>query len=88
MARTLTGTRPVDDARDAVLSSLVHPAGGWLVRRLVEKDQRATARRRAKGLSKGEAMSADIARAIGEANAAAMAAITAATAQTSSASSS
>lgn len=83
---TLTLPEPVDDARDAALASLVRPGGGRLLRRLVPKEQRRAARKRAKALSKGEAMSADIAQAIGESNAATMAAIGAAASSSSSSS--
>lgn len=86
VTRTLTGSEPVDDPRDAALGGLVHPAGR-LLRFLVPREQRRAAKQRAKALSKGEAMSADIAQAIGEANTAAMAAVGAAAAASSSSSS-
>lgn len=67
--RVLTQPDPVSDPRDAALGSLVHPAGFMLLRRLAPREQRRDARRRAKALSKGEGMSADVAKAIGDANA-------------------
>lgn len=87
VAETLTRTDPVDDTRDAALGGLVHPAGGRLVRRLVSKDQRRAARQRAKALSKGDAMSTDVAQAIDDANTAMIAAVGAAAAASSSSSS-
>lgn len=87
VTEALTQTEAVADARDAALASLVHPGGWGLLRRLVPKEQRTAARKRAKALTKGEAMSEDIAKAIGEANAAAMAAVGAAAAASSSSSS-
>lgn len=74
-ARILTRPEPVDDARDAALGGLLHSGGGTLLRQLVPKEQRKFARERAKALSKGEAVSADVAKAIGEANAAVMTAV-------------
>lgn len=87
VAETLTQADPVDDARDAALGGLVRPAGGRLLRHLVPKEQRRSAHRRAKALSKGDAMTADVARAIDDANAAMVAAIGAASAASSSSSS-
>ncbi|WP_158542833.1 GOLPH3/VPS74 family protein [Phytoactinopolyspora halophila] len=83
MARALTQEEPVSDARDAALGGLAHSAGGSLIRRLVPREQRQAARRRAKALSKGEAVSADVAKAIGETNAGVMAAAAAAVAAAS-----
>jgi hypothetical protein len=67
--RVLTQLEPVADPRDAALGSLVHPAGFMLLRRLVPGEQRRDARWRAKALSRGEGMSAEVAKAIGGANA-------------------
>lgn len=85
-AESLTRPAPVEDTRDAALGGLIHPAGGRLVRRLVSKDQRRAARQRAKALSKGDAVSADVARAIDDANAAMIAAVGAASAAAASSS--
>jgi golgi phosphoprotein 3 len=76
----LTRPEPVADVSDAALGGLVHSGGGTLLRQLVPGEQRADARKRAKALSKGEGISADVAKAIGDANVATMAAITAAAA--------
>lgn len=84
VTRVLTDAEPVSDPRDAALGGLVHPAGWKLLRRLVSGEQRRDARRRARALSKGEAVSADVAKAIGDANAATMAAVAGAAAASSS----
>lgn len=55
-----------------------------LLRRLVPREQRRDARRRAKALTKGEAVSADVAKAIGDANGALVAVMGAAAASSSS----
>lgn len=78
VARVLTQPEPVSDPRDAALGSLLHSAGFMLLRRLVPREQRGNARRRAKALSRGEAVSAEVAKAIGEANATMVAAMGAA----------
>lgn len=88
VATSLTNPGLGDDVREAALASLVHPAGGTLLRRLVPREQRAGARDRARTLSKGEALSNDIAKAISDANAAVIASIAAASAAASSSSSS
>lgn len=88
VADTLTRTDEVDDARDAALGALVRPAGGSLIRRLVPKEHRRAARQRAKALSKGDGVTADVARAIEDANTAVIAAVAASTAAAASSSSS
>ncbi|HSJ84612.1 MAG TPA: GPP34 family phosphoprotein [Acidimicrobiia bacterium] len=84
VTRALTQPEPVGDPRDAMLASLVQPGGGGLLRRLVPREQRGEARKRAKALSKGEAVSAEVAKAISDANAAIAAVIAATTVATSS----
>lgn len=83
VTRALTQPEPIGDPRDAMLASLVQPGGGGLLRRLVPPEQRGEARKRAKALSKGEAVSAEVAKAISDANAAIVAVIAATTVATS-----
>ena len=84
VTRVLTQPEPIGDVRDAMLASLVQPGSGGLLRRLVPPEQRGEARKRAKALSKGEAVSAEVAKAISDANAAITAVIVATTVATSS----
>lgn len=74
VANTLLQPEPVTITRDAMLGALLAPAGGRLIRQLVPRDRRRAARRRAKELAKGEGVSREVAEAIDEINAAAIAA--------------
>ena len=86
VADTLLQPEPVTVTRDAMLGALLAPAGGRLLRRLVPTDRRRDALRRAKELSKGEGVSQEVAAAIDELNAAAIAAAASGAAVTSASS--
>ncbi|NDL60396.1 hypothetical protein F7O44_25295 [Phytoactinopolyspora sp. XMNu-373] len=78
VADVLTRPEPIDDVRDAAIGGLVHSTGGSLIRRLVPREHRGVARKRAKELSKGEAVNAEVAKAIRHTNDAVMIAMAAA----------